>query len=140
MNIKKWIENNTNKLNGKTVAITGSTGGIGKELCLHLLSLGANLIFLNRNIEKSEKLKNELQVKFVDSKIEIIKLDMQDFESVKNATNELKTKNIDILLLNAGAYLIPRIKTAEGYDNVFMINFISPYYMVKELLPILNNK
>lgn len=140
MSINKWIENNTNSLKGKTIAITGSTGGLGKELCFHLASFDANLLFLNRNKEKSETLIHELNVNYPNIKIDFIQVDMQDFESVKNATEKLKTKNIDILLLNAGAYKIPRVKTELGYDNIFTINFISPYYMIKELLPSLRNK
>lgn len=140
MNINKWIEKNTNALKGKTVAITGSTGGLGKELCFHLASLGANLILLNRNQDKTNEQIKDLNVKYPNIKIDFIQVDMQDFESVKNATEKLKTKNIDILLLNAGAYKIPREKTELGYDNIFTINFISPYYIVKELLPSLKNK
>jgi FlaA1/EpsC-like NDP-sugar epimerase len=35
MNITKWIKNNTESLEGKMVAISGSTGGLGRELCFH---------------------------------------------------------------------------------------------------------
>jgi len=58
---------------------------------------------------------------------------LADFESVKNATKILKQKNIDILYLAAGAYNIKRYSTSLGYDNVFQINFISHYYLAKEL-------
>lgn len=140
MSINKWLKNNTNSLKDKTIAITGSTGGLGKELCLHLASLGANLLFLNRSEKKSMQLKNLICEKYPNVNIEFVQVDMQDFKSVKKATDELKLKDIDILLLNAGAYKLPRLKTDLGYDNVFQINFISPYYMVRELLPTLREK
>lgn len=41
MNIQKWLDKNTSSLNGKVVAITGSTGGLGSALCWHLAKLGA---------------------------------------------------------------------------------------------------
>ena len=113
---------------------------LGKEICFHLVSLGASLLFLNRNEKKSLELINEIHEKYPEAKIEFLKVDMQDFNSVKQVTEELKTKNIDVLMLNAGAYKIPRNKTSLGFDNVFQINFISPYYMVRELLPVLNKK
>ena len=53
MNISSWIETNTTSLSGKTVALTGSTGGLGREICKHLVSLGANLILLDRNEKAS---------------------------------------------------------------------------------------
>ena len=55
-------------------------------------------------------------------------------ECVKQLSNFNK---IDVLILNAGAYAIPRKITNIGYDNVFQINFVSPYFLVKSLLPIL---
>ena len=43
--------------------------------------------------------------------------------------------NIDVFIHNAGAYSIPRNTSNSGYDNVFTINFVSPYYIIRELLP-----
>ena len=54
------IKNYNANLIGKTVAITGATGGIGTELCRVFASLNANLILINRNLERSNKLKSEL--------------------------------------------------------------------------------
>lgn len=140
MTIKKWLYKNTNNLTGKTVAISGATGGLGLVLCDYLSKLGANLILLNRSEQKTNFLQNDLQNKYPNCRTEFIKVDMQDFESVKFATEQLKQKQIDILLLNAGAYKIPRCKTSLGYDNVFQINFVSPYYMIRQLLPYLKNE
>jgi len=140
MSVKKWLNKNTKNLENKTVAISGATGGIGKNICEILVGLNANLILLDRNMEKSLALKKHLLE--INKKVDIknLKVDMSDFESVKAVTEELKKMNIDVLLLNAGAYKIPRKITSIGYDNVFQINFISPYYMIKQLLPNLREK
>ena len=120
---------------GKTVAVTGSTGGIGTPLCKELLKYGANLILVDRNRTKSLALKEDLLKEFKNAEIINITADMSDIDSVKRATDELLTKNIDYFIHNAGAYSIPRNLTSNGYDNVFHINFISPYYMIKKLAP-----
>ena len=52
----------------------------------------------------------------------------------------LKNTVPDFIIFNAGAYSIPRQKCSTGLDNVFQINFASPYYMVKELLPFIGQK
>ena len=140
MGIKEWIKNNTTRLDGQTIAITGTTGGLGKAFCFHVASLGANMIFLNRNKEKSEQLISQIQEKYPDCRIDLIRVDMQDLSSVKKAVNELKKFDFNILVLNAGAYKIDRCITKEGYDNIYQINFISPYYMVKNLLEYLREK
>lgn len=134
MRTDKWIMKNTKSLSGKTVAISGSTGGLGKELARHIASLSGELVLVDRNIEKSKALAEELKGKFPEVKISHVKADMSDIESVKKAEAQLSQMKIDYLILNAGAYSIPRYTTDMGYDNVFTINFISPYYLARKLL------
>ena len=140
MKFDKWLGKNTESLSGKTVAISGSTGGLGKHLCRYLLHLGARLVLLDRNRERSEKNKLSLESEFTGAQISLVRLDLVDVNSVKAATTELKAIAPDILIHNAGAYSIPRCTSNSGYDNVFTINFASPYYMIRELLPILREK
>ena len=135
MSIEKWIEKNTASLEGKTVAISGSTGGLGRELCYYIASLGAELVLLDRNREKSLELTKELSFIYPDLSVSHITADMSDMESVRSAADALSEMDIDYLILNAGAYSIPRYICDTGYDNVFQINFISPYYLARRLLP-----
>ena len=135
MTIRKWLNNNTADLNNKTIVVSGSTGGLGKQVCEMLASLNANLILLDRNLNKSNEFREKLLSINSSINVECKKVDWSDFESVKLVTEELKSVSIDVLLLNAGAYKIPRSITSLGYDNVFQINFVSPYYMIRELLP-----
>jgi NAD(P)-dependent dehydrogenase (short-subunit alcohol dehydrogenase family) len=135
MNIKKWLDSNAESLNGKTVVITGSTGGLGKEICKILASLGADLVLVDRSLQKSSAHRDSLVSLFPDIKVTLLTADMEDIESVKIACEILKITTFDYLILNAGAYSIPRIKTDMGYDNVFQINFVSQYYMARALAP-----
>ena len=140
MRYDKWLSKNTSSLEGKTVAISGSTGGLGKHICRYLASLGARLILLDRNRERSEANKDALQSEFPGVEISLIRLDLVDVYSVAEATARLKEIEPDVLIHNAGAYSIPRCTSNSGYDNVFTINFASPYYMVRELMPALRKK
>ena len=72
MKTEKWISKNTTSLTGKTVAISGSTGGLGSALCHHLASLGATLILIDRNIEKSQRLASEIKNKY-DVTVDFVK-------------------------------------------------------------------
>lgn len=140
MNYKKWFLKNTQSLQGNRVAVTGSTGGIGVWLCKHLATLGADLVLLNRSKAKTDEQINELKQEFPNINIDFISLDLSDIKSVKAATDILKNNCPDVIIHNAGAYSIPRYITDCGFDNVFMINFLSPYYMTKQLLPYLSQK
>ena len=119
------------------MAVTGCTGGLGRELCFKLVSLGANLIMLDRNKEKSQSLENELLGEFKNANIKRIQIELENIDEVKTVTEKLINLKPDIFIANAGAYSIPRYRTSTGYDNVFQINFISPYYMacrIKEVI------
>ena len=124
----KTFENNT-------VAITGTTGGLGRELAFYLAGLGADIIMLDRNTDRSLSLKEEILSYYPKINIKNIKLDLTDIDNVKEVTELLKKENLNVIIHNAGAYKIPREKCSTGYDNIFQINFLSPYYMTKELLP-----
>jgi short-subunit dehydrogenase len=76
----------------KVVAITGSTGGLGSEICHHLASLGANLILINRNLPRSNKQKHQLEEIYPNIKIEIVSTDLANLKSVKQAVEILKQK------------------------------------------------
>ncbi len=135
MRIKKWIKENCGTLEGKTVAISGSTGGLGKELCRYFALLGASLILLDRNTEKSSANASALKESFPELSVLCVRVDMEDMDTVKRAADFLSDIGIDYLVLNAGAYSIPRKKCDTGYDNVFQINFVSPYFLARRLHP-----
>lgn len=136
----KWLAKHTTSLKGKTVAITGSTGGLGRELCRYLLHLEASLVLVDRNTQKSENLKRLLQNWFPHANVTCIPADLEDMTSVRAATAQLSRLPLDVFIHNAGAYSIPRKICDTGYDNVFQINFVSPYYMIRKLLPTLRQR
>jgi len=135
MSVKKWLRQNTAPLDGKTVAITGSTGVLGRALCHYLAELGASLLLIDRNAARSAALRDELTAKFPAVSVSCIKADLEDMASVKKAAAQLCSLPVDVFIHNAGAYAIPRHRCDTGYDNVFQINFVSPYYLIRTLLP-----
>ncbi len=137
MTKKQRLASDTKDLTGKTVAITGATGGLGGALCRHLLSLGADLILLDRNPQKSDALKTALLAEYPQAKIRQIGMDLTDLGSVKAACNALEEMGFSVLIHNAGAYSVPRFRCDTGFDNVFQINFFAPYFMTVRLLPYL---
>lgn len=135
MKIQDWLDKNCERLDGKTICITGSTGGLAQRFTIKLASLGANFIFANRNKEKSEKQKQEILAKFPNAKIKILIVDMFDMNSVKLFVCKLKQQHVDILIMNSAVYNVPRTTSASGFDNVFQINFVSAYYIIKQMIP-----
>ncbi len=121
-------------LENKKIAVTGATGGIGRELCKKLIKNSASLVLIGRNQAKLKALNYEL-----GNTCEILLADMENLDSIEPLSQSLVKLDIDILVINAGAYKIPRQKT-DGFENVFVINFLYPYKLTKKLLGHLNNK
>ena len=130
---KKWLQKYGRDLSGKHIAIFGSTGGIGNALCRHILQLNGALIMVDRNGKKASCLMQQLQKEFPLAKICRITADLEDINAVDAACAKLKELSVDVLIHNAGAYSVPRKMCSTGYDNIFQINFLSPYYITRSL-------
>jgi len=81
--------------------VTGASSGIGRDMATYLSSKGYDLILVARNKEKLEELKNKL-----NTNIEIISMDLESVDNCKKLYEQVKDKNIDILINNAGFGLI----------------------------------
>lgn len=139
MSIGSWLGAHTASLSGKRVAVTGSTGGLGKPLCAYLAALGASLVLLDRNAERSDAHKRQLEAAYgID--VTCVPLDLEDLCAAERAVQRLLELQIDVFFHNAGAYSIPRHRCDSGYDNVFQINFATPYYMIRRLLTMLGER
>ena len=121
----------------KLIAVTGAAGTLGGLLCRMLLGHGAELILLDRNPEKSKRRETELKSEFPSAKIHRISVDLADISSVTSATERLKKLPLSGFIHCAGAYHIKRELSQLGVDNVFQINFVSPYCIIRELIPVL---
>jgi NAD(P)-dependent dehydrogenase (short-subunit alcohol dehydrogenase family) len=134
-NIFAMIRNNKsdpkicdNTYNGKLVVITGATSGIGYFTARKYASMGANLICVNRNPEKSEALKKEIVGRFA-VKCEYIIADLSKLDEIQRVGKELTQLNteIDVLIHNAGIYLTKRETTADGLEKVFVIQYLASF-------------
>lgn len=114
----------------KLVVITGATSGIGYETAKKYASKGANLLCINRNPEKSENLRREIEGSYgvkCDCKI----ADLSILNDIFRVSNELVQLNspIDVIIHNAGVYMTQRELTSDGIEKVFAVHYISSFIM-----------
>ena len=120
-------------MNNFTVLITGANRGLGLEFVRQYSQLGWSVLACCRNLSNSNELEI-LQKKF--SSIEIFQLDVGNLNEIKDLSNTLKDKTIDILLNNAGIYrsgTLGSIDTEEWIES-FKINTIAPYVVIESFL------
>jgi retinol dehydrogenase-13 len=120
----------TNDFHNKLVVISGATSGIGYHTARKYASHGADLLCINRNIEKSESLKKEIENEFgVTCNYEIADLSsLNDIHRLAHKLNEIES-NIDVLIHNAGVYLTKRELTDDGLEKVFVVHYLSSFIL-----------
>jgi short-subunit dehydrogenase len=144
-NINAMIRNNRadpkiceDTFNGRLAVITGATSGIGYYTARKYASKGANLLCINRNETKSQALRLELESEFgikCDYKIADLS-NLQDIHRVAEELSKLNTP-VEVLIHNAGVYLIKRELTQDGLEKVFVVQYLSSFiinYILMEKL------
>jgi len=129
----KWIENNIVLDKGITIAVTGSTSGIGKALVTYLSLFDITLLLIGRNKQKLSSLKEEL--KESKAKIQTFNCDFSNKNDVLIFLKFIQEFHIDIFFNNAGIYHQP-IEIKDGLDKTFTINFLIPILIAKTLFKV----
>lgn len=121
----------------KTVLVTGSTDGIGKQTALELAKRNFHVIVHGRKEAKCVRTKDEIIYNVNDAAVDYVVGDFVSFRSVRVMVEELKMKydKIDVLLNNAGVYMSERVITEDGFETTFQVNHLSPFLLTNLLLP-----
>lgn len=130
-------------VNKKTVLVTGSAKGIGKELIIKFAKKGYNVV-INYLSSKEEALKlKKLVEKEYDVKALAIKADISNEDEVINMVKEIKDKfsKIDVLINNA-AYTCDnnyKDKTKKEFMKVLEVNVVGTFLVTKYASDIMND-
>ena len=122
-------------LKNKVCLVTGATNGIGLEAAKALNKMGAEIVFIARNNEKAERLKENLLSDSGNQATSII-ADLSLQSEVKRAADEFLSLNkpLHILLNNAGIMNRERKETADGFEEVFSVNHLAYFSLTLMLL------
>ena len=134
-----WTPDRIENLNGKTIVITGTTSGTGYQAAKILLSKGAKVVMLNRNLRKSEEIATVLRKELGETiNISSIEMDLAVQASVKKAAAEvLKTvRRIDALICNAAIAQVPKqVFTVDGFESQLGVNHYGNFLLQGLLYP-----
>ena len=120
----------------RLVVITGATSGIGYITAQKFAAHGADLLFINRNEEKSKELCESLRSQYNVQCIYMI-ADFTKLAEVHAVAKKLAAldRSIDVLIHNAGVYLTKKTFTIDNLEMVFQTNYLSTFilnYYTKE--------
>jgi short-subunit dehydrogenase len=116
----------------KTIVVTGTSSGIGNEICIQAAKLNYKVISISRNIEPLKGING------IDSYI----VDITDKKSIKNFIDDLKNRDlkIDILINNAGQLSNELFgeTSYESFKQTFDVNVFGLAEITRSLIPFIN--
>ena len=129
--------------NGKPLyIITGATGAMGSVIAKRLAAQGKPLILASRDIEKGEKLAQDLKEKTLNNDIIAMHIDLSSFARVKAFVAELSELNRPVAaLINNSAVLTRKRKTSvDNYEYTIQVNFLSTVLLSMLVVPMFPEK
>ncbi|XP_002739902.1 retinol dehydrogenase 11-like [Saccoglossus kowalevskii] len=123
------------RLDGKTVIITGGNSGIGKQTALELAKRGARVILACRNKDKGTMAANEITAITDNEDVLCMHCDLASLQSVRMFAQEFcnTEDRLDIIINNAGL-LKEHELTEDGYDIVFSSNHLGHFLLTNLLM------
>ena len=128
-------------MKGKTIFITGSSDGIGKQTAWDLAKKGAKVILHGKDEAKTKAVFEEIQKDTNNQYLDYIVADFSSLKQIKKMGNSLQKKyeKIDILVNNAGVLKKERIITEDNLDYNFVVNYLSSFMNTVLLFDLVKN-
>jgi len=119
---------------GRTVLVTGGSGGIGKATALGLATMGAHLAITGRDRERTEGAAREIRA--AGGQVDVFVADLSSQSEVRRLADEVlqRLSRIDVLVNNVGGYWHTRHVTADELEYTFALNHLAPFLLTNLLL------
>jgi retinol dehydrogenase 14 len=120
---------------GRTVLVTGATGGIGRATALGLAALGAHLAITGRDRGSTQGAAGEVRAAG-GGQVEVFVADLSSQSQVRRLAEEAlqRLSRIDVLVNNVGGHWNTRHVTADGLERTFALNHLAPFLLTSLLL------
>jgi NAD(P)-dependent dehydrogenase (short-subunit alcohol dehydrogenase family) len=121
---------------GKTVLVTGGTGGIGRATALRLASMGARVGITGRETGRTQRAAAEIASESANGTIDAFAADLSSQAEVRRLAGEVLAAypRLDVLVNNVGGFWSHRHVTADGFEHTFALNHLAPYLLTSLLL------
>ena len=125
----------------KVCLITGATAGIGKAAAAGLAELGATVVLVGRDPEKTSAATDQIQELTGNQEVSCLVADLSSQQSVRQLADEFTAtfERLDVLVNNAGSLMLSRQETVDGIEMTFALNHLSYFLLTNLLLDVLNS-
>lgn len=128
-----------NALRGKVILVTGATSGIGLETARQLADMGAAVIGVGRNLEKSAAAAEQVRQESGNPQVEYLNADLSSQEQIRRLVEGFRSRyeRLDVLVNNAGGFFNKYVETADGIELTFALNHLNYFLLTSLLLDLL---
>ena len=122
-------------MNGRICLVTGGTNGIGKSTAQELAQMGATVIIVGRDAQKTSRVVNEIRATSGNPKVRPMLADLSSQLDVRRLADEFKSQyaHLHVLINNAGAVFMKRQLSMDGIEMTFALNHLA-YFLLTDLL------
>ncbi|WP_436862192.1 SDR family NAD(P)-dependent oxidoreductase [Acinetobacter haemolyticus] len=127
------------KVDGKTIIVTGASSGIGLTVSKYLAQAGAHVLLIARTKEKLDEVKAEIEAE--GGKATVFPCDLNDMESIDAVSKDIlaTVDHIDILVNNAGRSIRRAVHESidrfHDFERTMQLNYFGAVRLVLNLLP-----
>ena len=122
-------------MSGRTVLVTGGTGGIGKATAAGLARLGAHVAITGRDRRRADEAAAEIRAA-AGPAVDVFVADMSSQAQVRRLAADVldRLPRLDVLVNNVGGYWNTRHVTADDLEHTFALNHVAPFLLTNLLL------
>jgi retinol dehydrogenase 14 len=130
------VADDTAPMAGKTVLVTGGTGGIGKATAVGLASLGAQVAITGRDLGRAEAAAVDVRDATGNPDVDAFGGDLSSQAEVRRLAAEVlgTYPRLDVLVNNVGGFWATRRVTADGLEHTLAVNHLAGFLLTNLLL------
>jgi NAD(P)-dependent dehydrogenase (short-subunit alcohol dehydrogenase family) len=125
-----------NPMAGKSVLITGGTGGIGRATAIGLAKMGARVGITGRDATRTKQAAADIRSASGNPAVDAFAADMATQAEIRRLAAAVLEAypRLDVLVNNVGGFWAHRHITADGLEFTFALNHLAPYLLTNLLL------
>jgi NAD(P)-dependent dehydrogenase (short-subunit alcohol dehydrogenase family) len=126
-------------MQGRTVLVTGGTGGIGYQTARVLARWGAQVIITGLEPTAGEQAAAAIRRESGHELVGFLQADHATVAGNQQLADQVRAAfpTLSVLVNNVGGLYQTRWETTDGYEATLAMNFVGPFTLTSELLPLL---
>lgn len=123
------------QMEGRTVLVTGATGGIGLAAAERFATLGARVLVLGRSAERTDAARERIVRASGNPDVATVVADLADPASIAQAVGRIARTEaaLHVLVNNAGVLSPTRQVTRDGFELTFATNLLGTFLLTEGL-------